>query len=371
MLAGLLAGPTLLIAGKQPWTGLSVYISLRAALLVGRVLDKMDTPWARAVTTVRRFPHCETAIMSLSSAQILYSYFLAPNTLPRSYIAFLDRHVGKPRHVVDAVTELMKRNATALARGGDVPFAPLDAMAAAGTVAASTPHVVPQTIYRPSGQGSLMHFVKFLQAGVPRAIPVYLPVYLVPFVLVHRKRLMTRRALPLVSKMLQGVGRSSLFLASYCALAWVGVDAIMPLLPRRRVAGTTRTSPVFIGAAIAAGPGTLAGLATLLEKPSRRSELALYCASRAVESYAMCLNSWGYVRGDLWRRYRLDVALFSLSTAVIMGCYSAERDVFRSKYLSVIDWLFGNVGFTSCRIRHIPSVLSFGDLRAADNSEDP
>ena len=32
-----------------------------------------------------------------------------------------------------------------------------------------------------------------------------------------------------------------------------------------------------------------------------------------------------------------------------------NRDVFRSKYLNVIDFIFGNVGHRSQQIRHVPS----------------
>lgn len=38
---------------------------------------------------------------------------------------------------------------------------------------------------------------------------------------------------------------------------------------------------------------------------------------------------------------RADVVVFSISTAIIMHCYAEERDVFRSKYLNVLDWVFG------------------------------
>lgn len=45
---------------------------------------------------------------------------------------------------------------------------------------------------------------------------------------------------------------------------------------------------------------------------------------------------------------RLDVLLFSVGCAAITHCYSdshgQHRDVFRSKYLSVLDAVFGNTG---------------------------
>lgn len=89
------------------------------------------------------------------------------------------------------------------------------------------------------------------------------------------------------------------------------------------------------------------GLAALAEKKSRRMELAHYCLARAVESCALCLASWGYVRGDRLPK-RTDVVIFSAATAAIMHCYSdsrgKHRDVFKSKYLNVLDFVFGNTG---------------------------
>lgn len=89
------------------------------------------------------------------------------------------------------------------------------------------------------------------------------------------------------------------------------------------------------------------GLATLLEKKSRRMELALYCISRALESWSLCLVEWGYVSPTCLPP-RLDVAMFSLAVASILHCYSDcrghHRDVFRSKYLNVLDFIFGNQG---------------------------
>ncbi len=76
-------------------------------------------------------------------------------------------------------------------------------------------------------------------------------------------------------------------------------------------------------------------------------ELAIYCASRALESFALCLVEWGLVRRrDVPKR--IDVLMFSAAAAAIMHCYSdgrgRHRDVFRSKYLNVLDFIFGNTG---------------------------
>jgi hypothetical protein len=87
-------------------------------------------------------------------------------------------------------------------------------------------------------------------------------------------------------------------------------------------------------------------------------ELALYCTSRAIESFGLCLQEWGYVPPHLVPK-RIDVLLFSAAAAAICHCYSdhcgARRDVFAGKYLTVFDFIFGNTGFEGAAIRHIPS----------------
>jgi hypothetical protein len=39
-----------------------------------------------------------------------------------------------------------------------------------------------------------------------------------------------------------------------------------------------------------------------------------------------------------------------------MRCYSNERDVFKSKYLNVLDFVFGNQGHGKQRVKHVGSV---------------
>lgn len=82
------------------------------------------------------------------------------------------------------------------------------------------------------------------------------------------------------------------------------------------------------------------GLALAIEKKSRRMEISLYCFARAIESFFTCMADAGLLP-ESKKVKRADVIVFSLSTAIIMHCYARERDVFRSKYLNVLDWVFG------------------------------
>ena len=52
---------------------------------------------------------------------------------------------------------------------------------------------------------------------------MYIPVYLVPALLVHRKALMNHKKAPdIARRVAMGAARSSLFLALYCTLCWRG-----------------------------------------------------------------------------------------------------------------------------------------------------
>jgi hypothetical protein len=147
-------------------------------------------------------------------------------------------------------------------------------------------------------------------------------------------------------KVFFGAFRSSAFLALYVDLAWRGA-----CFGWKNLAGWT--SPTALIATC-----WIAGLATFVEKKSRRMELALYCLSRSVEAFSLTLIYNGYISKKLIPR-RLDVLLFSAATACICHCYSdhwgARRDVFRSKYLTVFDFVFGNQGFADAGIIHSPS----------------
>eukprot|EP00955_Chlamydomonas_euryale_P113570 366226-Chlamydomonas_euryale.AAC.29 len=94
--------------------------------------------------------------------------------------------------------------------------------------------------------------------------------------------------------------------------------------------------------------------------PTLRRELALYCASRALESGFRCLAQWGVLDGLApLLPPRLDAIMFSLGVAAIVNSYSGDhgqhRDVFRSKYLNILDFVFGGAGVGKGEIHHLPS----------------
>ncbi|KAK9219590.1 hypothetical protein WN943_008236 [Citrus x changshan-huyou] len=278
LLAGLIAGPSMLLTGPNTQhTSLAIYILMRAAVLASRS-----------------------------------AYILKQESLPPSYKSFLNKHGGKDAVILQGVKEI----------ASCLPFSNLEAIEkfykTMGVDIKLDPEMkVPCSIVH-GNQGCLTHVVSFFIQAYKRALPVYLPVYLIPALIVHRKGLL-ERPYTILGKGLLGTARSSLFLSVYCSSAWIFEKCNIPMVAM----GTFPT-----------------GLSLAIEKKSRRMEISLYCLARAIESFCTCLADIGYLPQSKNLK-RADVVIFSLSTAIIMHCYAQEREVFRSKYLNVLDWVFG------------------------------
>lgn len=286
--------------------------------LDGVLKPKVRRAWIRWLLTPTRFAYGDVVLMCLATAQLGYSWVILPSTLPGSYIKFLNTHGGKSPLVLEGIRDVCSRR---------------------------TRHM-PCDIVHP-GQNCSGHALTFFPRAYLRALPVYIPVYIVPALLIHRHKLLQKgNAATLWPKIVKGCLRSSLFLSLYCTLAWRGVCVGFQ---------TTGTST----GTVIASSCWVAGMALLAEKKSRRMELAVYALARALESFSMSLVEWGYIPKSK-KLPRIDVLLFSIATAAICHCYSdhngKRRDVFAGKYLNVFDFIFGNTGFTnSGRIRHIPT----------------
>jgi hypothetical protein len=401
----------------------------------------------RALLWPTRLRHGDVLLMCLACSQILYAFIMEPASLPPSYVRFILRQGAKDPAVWAGIREVAartRRAETAARAAGlvgaeaarrvaaEVAASPLRALAgspalvaaseaaraqvlavASASGAAATSPASGRGLLQPlacaffhpgeSCPGHVLHFV-FPGAWL-RALRVYVPVYLLPMLLVHRGRLLSaKEALPLLGRAATGVARSSLFLSLAIGLAFGGACAGF------------RLNGHATGAVVAAFTWP-AGLATLAEKKSRRMELALYVAARSLESLARCLAIWGYVPGlgggggtgggggmaagatatpalrnprsssSSSRRpplllalrpllaaalARYDVLLFALGCGAIAHCYGGcrgeHRDVFRSKYLAVLDFVFGSTGFSAGAVRHEPSnaeLISRAGMRVA------
>ncbi|KAG0564275.1 hypothetical protein KC19_8G097800 [Ceratodon purpureus] len=344
LVAGAVVGPSLLLTGhKERHTSMAIYILLRAAVLAARCgLKSESAGWLFKPLSWR---HGDTFLMCLSSCQILSAWILKPSSLPKPYVSFLNKQGAKDPSILKGISQLAFNTK---------PFTALKGIEehyrSTGVDLKLDPEMtIPCTMIH-GKQGCAPHFFSFWVQAYLRALPVYLPVYLVPALLVHRQGLFARPS-PILWKSVLGIARSSLFLSMYTSTSWAWTCFLFR--------STGICNPPLV--ATATFP---AGLTVMIEKKSRRMELALYCFARAIESFAICVADWGVLeRYNLIPPKRIDVFLFSAATAIIMHCYAQERDVFRSKYLNVLDWVFGLPDGATKYNSNLPS------SRASSNAE--
>ncbi|KAL4295606.1 hypothetical protein GQ457_12G016430 [Hibiscus cannabinus] len=319
LVAGLVAGPSMLLTGHNTeHKSLAIYILMRAAVLASRVgiKSKQFGKLCKPLT----WKHGDIFLMCLSSSQILSSYILKQDSLPPSYRSFLNKHGGKDILILQGVKEI----------ASGLPFTNLGAIEklykATGVDVKLDPNMkIPCSMIH-GNQSCGAHVISFFIEGYKRALSVYLPVYLIPALIVHRQDLLKRPS-TILRKGIVGTARSSFFLSTYCTSAWLWTCLLFRLFRRCNI-------PMV-------AMGTFpTGLALAIEKKSRRIEISLYCLARALESFFTCMADIGYLPQSKNLK-RGDVVIFSVSTAIIMHCYAQEREVFRSKYLNVLDWVFG------------------------------
>lgn len=216
------------------------------------------------------------------------AYILKQESLLPSYKAFLNRHGGKDAIILQRVKEI--------ATGS--PFTNLEEVERhyklMGVVLKLDPSMkVPCSIVH-GNQTCTRHFITFLIQAYGRALPVYLPVYLIPALIVHRQGLVKRHYTILV-KSLIGTARSSMFLSLYCTSAWAWTCSLFRIFERCNI-------PMV---AMGMFP---TGLALAIEKKSRRMEISLYCLSRAIESFFACAADAGFLPRASSKLKRADVA---------------------------------------------------------------
>ncbi|KAK4381165.1 hypothetical protein Sango_2995500, partial [Sesamum angolense] len=203
------------------------------------------------------------------------AYILNQDSLPASYKSFLNKHGAKDPLILKGVREI----------ASGLPLTNLGAIEnlykSNGVDIKLDPQMkVPCSIIH-GNQACSTHFFSFFLQAYKRALPVYLPVYLIPALIVHRQGLL-KRHYTILWKGLLGTARSSLFLSMYCSSAWIWTCILFRILKRCNI-------PMV---AIGTFP---TGLALAIEKRSRRIEISLYCLARAIESFFTCMADVGYL----------------------------------------------------------------------------
>lgn len=170
---------------------------------------------------------------------------------------------------------------------------------------------------------------QFFLGGIRRSLPVYLPVYLLPALVLRLKKL-KRQPKQESKKLLVNISRSTLFLAMYCTVAWLS------LCTQRRI--SMLQIPSSASTWLIASP--LSGATVLLEKKERRIELALYVLSQALYTF---WQQWSQ-RGLFRPIPGSDLVLFAVASGAILRSFVYKTELLRPSYVSLLTFLFGRGG---------------------------
>lgn len=249
--------------------------------------------------------HGDSLLFALASAQVMYSFIMRPESLPKSYQEFIQKTGPVASPVYKAVRDCC--------RGSAVDVASLSAYLSSKGIQKSVsleefPSIIPCSIIHPNTQSCLAHDLNAASATFKKTFPLYFSLTFVPFVVLHLHKFMETPA-QICWRALKEAVRSTTFLSGFVGI-FQGIICL-----HRKVASQDHKLVYWFS-------GGLAALSVLLEKKSRRSELALYVLPRAGDSLWYILVN----RHLLPHIKNAEVALFCACMGGIMYYLEHEPD---------------------------------------------
>ena len=246
------------------------------------------------------------ALFAVSSGVVMWSWFYTPHRLPASYNAWITSAAEVDTRLIQALREChegtfvygKETGRASLLQGmcHDLGYPP-----AWGD---PTKSIIPCELYH-SGIGKSCEWhaaTRFFQ-GWKFAMRMYLPLNLV--IILRRKPVLGSLTTAIVEAC-----RSSAFLGGFIALFYYGV-CFARTRAGPRIFSRQTVTPQSMDGGICVGSGCFAcGWSILLEKASRRQEIAFFVAPRALAT----MIPRRYDRRHLWR----EQLVFAMSVAVIL-----------------------------------------------------
>eukprot|EP00658_Telonema_sp_P-2_P038664 TRINITY_DN27696_c0_g1_i2.p1 TRINITY_DN27696_c0_g1~~TRINITY_DN27696_c0_g1_i2.p1 ORF type:complete len:448 (-),score=89.77 TRINITY_DN27696_c0_g1_i2:202-1545(-) len=273
----------------------------------------------------------DTAMFCASCSRIMYAWFYAPDTLPVHYEKWIT--------LMSEVDPRLRAGLRALHLGSAPGYESVgygtrsDILAsycnahgvdpALGDLVSCIP--VPSQVVHPLSPNGLHNFCRRWIRGFIKALLIYTPIHVVPIMVFAPASLLNNPVSVSLVRIGSAVVRSSGFLASFIAIVWGAI--------------TTVRAPWFLNDDRVWGPligSSLCGLSLLIEKKSRRKELAMYVLPRAVES---SMKSWPH----LWQGWlKAEPLVFSLSCAGVLFHFEHGQSNIRPSILRLMRWCFAH-----------------------------
>ncbi|KAF9100730.1 hypothetical protein BGX27_000269 [Mortierella sp. AM989] len=281
-----------------------------------------------------------TVVMSLTASINLYSCFIEPSAVRKSYWNFIMQHSGLPQKfgpMFPPMVDTFRSQFNVLKempRGNEYISIPAGVSSkdfVAQNISPNIATLIPSHLHHDYQLCALLHpltpcsghAMDVFTGEFARAARMYGTLNLIVTLVFQHKKLASDPK-QVAYRYVKSTIRSCLFLTFYVLAAFY-----VPCWMRTILRKETKFTYLF--------NGIVAGTAVLIEAPGRQMELALYCLPRALETAWNMLISRGFVRNIPHG----DIALFSASMGVMMSIYQNDPSVINKHYLTVLTRIFG------------------------------
>ncbi|XP_034898592.1 uncharacterized protein [Populus alba] len=252
-----------------------------------------------------RWRHGDSLLFSISCAQVMYAFIMHPESLPKAYQDFIQKTGPVAAPVYKSIRECC--------RCGPVHLASLSAFLSRRGKPDSVkleefPSIIPCSVIHPDTNSCLTQNANAASATFRKTFPLYFSLTFVPYVVLHLQKFMDAPAHTSWFALRDAV-HSTTFLSAFVGI-FQGVICL-----HRKVATRDHKLVYWIA-------GGISALSVLLEKKSRRAELALYVLPRAGDSLWYILVN----RHLLPNIRNAEVALFCACMGGVMYYLEHEPD---------------------------------------------
>ncbi|KAG1859359.1 hypothetical protein DFJ58DRAFT_658336 [Suillus subalutaceus] len=281
-------------------------------------------------------PNGEVLMFCLCSTQIVYALFARPDTLPRSYTAWLTTASGAPSNAIKIVQDMNKTGTfdvqdlnKILSREDLIPANQVTLLASRAMATNSPPDFGPYPLC-----GAVHPWVESCtHVPLPRfvtvfkwAFPIYGALHFVPMILFKRHAFL-RNPLQKLGRAGWATIRSSAFLATFIATfqTWVCFKHYLyRMLSSQTLVKLPQKFIDFFVSKYSYGLGGLFGaLSLFVEEKRRRGELAMYVLPKGMES------AWLTARGKGWVFHTGqfgEMILTAIGMSMVMVTHSLQND---------------------------------------------
>lgn len=223
------------------------------------------------------WPHGDSLLFAVSSAQIMYSYVMRPQALPAAYYHFIRKQGPLAEVVLQSVRDACRGNAVNTVGLFDY----VEKTAGAGAVdevkraLARDATTIPTRALYATAKSPLESAAKAFANVFRQIIGVYFSLALAPQVVLQFQRFIKTPGQTVWHAVLSAI-QSSIFLATFCG----GYQFLIVVVQRPLLAWLGKSDhKLWYWLA-----GLVASSSILIERKSRRSELALYAFPRAADA---------------------------------------------------------------------------------------